>query len=290
MLTILAGLALALGSATMYGLAVVLQAGEARLLPQAAGLRLALAWRLAARPRWLAGAALGVVGWPLQATALLLAPLIVVQPALAFALVVLLAAARRMLAEPVRRREWVAVGGIIGGVALLAASAPARAPLAGGAGQVAPVIVGLALVAATPIVVRRRIVRHGRLVAIGAGAGYATAGLVTKLLADAATARSWLLAGGLLVGVGLISGVGALSEMTAYQTAPATSVAPIIFVIEVVVPTLTVIIVSGEHPSGVTAGVLVVVALGMLTASVTVLARSDRVASLVATAAQTSAG
>ena len=67
--------------------------------------------------RWLAGIGLSILGWPLQLVALLLAPLVVVQPALACGLIVLLFAAERMLHEKAGRYEYRAMAAIMVGVA-----------------------------------------------------------------------------------------------------------------------------------------------------------------------------
>ena len=50
-------------------------------MPEEHGLRLSLLLRLLRRPRWLAGAAMNFLGWPLQTVALLLAPLTSCSPA-----------------------------------------------------------------------------------------------------------------------------------------------------------------------------------------------------------------
>ena len=47
-----------------------------------------------------------MLGWPLQVLALSLAPLVVVQPALAMGLIVLLVLAERMLGEHAGRYEY----------------------------------------------------------------------------------------------------------------------------------------------------------------------------------------
>ncbi len=60
---------------------------------------------LVRRARWLLGTGLSMLGWPLQVVALLLAPLVVVQPALAVGLLVLLFLAERMLGEHAGRNE-----------------------------------------------------------------------------------------------------------------------------------------------------------------------------------------
>ena len=94
-------------------------------MPVDHGLRTSLIARLLRRPRWLAGTALGLLGWPLQAVALLLAPLTVVQPGLAFGLILLLAVGARTLREPVGARDVAAVVAIVAGVAALFALGPA---------------------------------------------------------------------------------------------------------------------------------------------------------------------
>ena len=71
------------GGVRLHSLGVVFQAMEARRQFDRASLRPALVISLLSRVRWLAGIGLSILGWPLQADALLLAPLVVVQPALA---------------------------------------------------------------------------------------------------------------------------------------------------------------------------------------------------------------
>ncbi len=84
--------------------------------PREEHLRLALFGWLVQRARWLLGTGLSMLGWPLQVIALLLAPLVVVQPALAAGLLVLLLLAERMLGEHAGRSEHVAMLAIVIGV------------------------------------------------------------------------------------------------------------------------------------------------------------------------------
>ena len=84
MSSLLLGVTAACAASTMYNLGIALQAIEARVSPPELGMRLSLVAGLLRRPRWLAGTLLTILGWPLQTAALLLAPLTVVQPALAF--------------------------------------------------------------------------------------------------------------------------------------------------------------------------------------------------------------
>ena len=120
------GIGAAVGASTLYSLGIALQALDAKQAPHEEHLRLALAWGLIRRARWLLGTGLTILGWPLQVVALLLAPLVVVQPALAAGLLVLMLVAERMLGERAGRYEYMAVGAIVIGVVGAALFAPPR--------------------------------------------------------------------------------------------------------------------------------------------------------------------
>src|ERR1039457_3534906 len=132
MVDLVLGIVAAVGASTLYSLGVALQAMEAKEAPHEEHLRLALAWSLIRRTRWLLGTALSVFGWPLQVLALLLAPLVVVQPALAAGLVLLMFLGERMLGEPAGRYEYVAVTAIAVGMVGAALTAPPRSTTHGG--------------------------------------------------------------------------------------------------------------------------------------------------------------
>src|SRR2546428_9787648 len=105
---LLLGLLAAFGAAGLYSAGIALQALEARQIAKEHALRIGLLWRLVRRPRWLLGITLDLGGWALQALALALAPLTLVQPALAGGLVFLLMIGPGLLGEPVGRREVMA--------------------------------------------------------------------------------------------------------------------------------------------------------------------------------------
>jgi drug/metabolite transporter (DMT)-like permease len=108
---------LAVAAACAIGTGAALQQGAAHGTadPGAAGLGLIAA--LLRRPAWVAGVLVMVAGYALQAGALDLGRLVVVEPILATALVVaLLVAALRHRTRP-RAADWVAMGLAAGGVA-----------------------------------------------------------------------------------------------------------------------------------------------------------------------------
>ena len=84
------GIICAIGASALYNTSIALQALEAREVGQEHALRASLIGRLVRNPRWLLATVIGLLGWPLEIAALLLAPLTVVQPCLASGLVLLL--------------------------------------------------------------------------------------------------------------------------------------------------------------------------------------------------------
>ncbi len=126
MVDLVLGIGAAVGASTFYSLGIALQALDAREAPREEHLRVALVWGLLRRARWLAGTGLSILGWPLQVIALLLAPLVVVQPALAAGLLVLMFVAQRMLGEHAGRYEYLAMGAIAIGVIGAGLTAPPR--------------------------------------------------------------------------------------------------------------------------------------------------------------------
>src|SRR4051794_27815922 len=139
---LLGGIVLAAGAAACFDGAVALQAVEARAVGDR-GVGAGLLRSLIARPRWLAATGLAIAGWPLQIAALSLAPLTVVQPALALGLVLLLALGRRLLGEPVRPRDYAAVAVLAVGLGLLAWVAPEASHVHADTGPLAAVLGGL---------------------------------------------------------------------------------------------------------------------------------------------------
>src|SRR5256885_12284357 len=110
----------------MFNVGSALQALDAREAPADESLRLKLLARLARRRRWIAGLVFGGLGFGLQVLAFAGAPFVVVQPALAAGLIVLVALGARVLGERVTRGELAGIGAIGLGIALLAWGAPAH--------------------------------------------------------------------------------------------------------------------------------------------------------------------
>lgn len=265
------GIVCAVGASLLYNTSIALQALEAREVPGEHSLRVSLIGRLIKNPRWLGATALGLLGWPLEIGALLLAPLTVVQPCLASGLVVLLWLGVKRLGERPGRREYLAVAAIVAGVAGVAWAAPARSTGHAGAVAIGLALALIAIPVAAPYVLRRRAGGAGLLAVVGAGFGYAWTAIASKLLTDELAAGTLLVAVAWLATAAVSEGLALLSEMSALQRRPATQVAPVMFAVQVLVPVLLAPLIFDESWSTTPLGGLALIAFMALALAGTVL-------------------
>ena len=283
MVELVLGIAAAVGASALYSLGIALQAMDAREAPQAAHLRIALLRGLFTRARWLLGTGLSILGWPLQVIALLLAPLVVVQPALAAGLVFLMFLGERMLGEHAGRKEHVAVTGIVLGVLGAAASAPPRTTSHAADLTITLVLVGLGLASLVPYLLRAMGHSFAEVTMIGAGLAFGWSGVATKLASDDLAGGHYIAAAAWGLSTAAASGVGVLSEMSALQERPAIQVAPVVFVTQTVVPVVLAPLLLGESFSATPlGGVPLAFSLRLLVAGAALLARSPLLLGLTA--------
>jgi hypothetical protein len=254
------GIVAAVGASLLYNTSIALQALEAREVPGEHALRLSLLGRLVRNRRWLVATGIGLLGWPLEILALLLAPLTVVQPCIASGLILLLWLGATRLGEEPGRREGLAVAAIVAGVAGIALTAPARSADHAGTAAIALALGLVAIPVVLPYALRARI-RHspqqggveggwgdwiGTLAVVGAGCGYAWTAIASKLLTDELAAGAVLAALAWLATAGASEGLALLNEMSALQRRAATHVAPAMLAVQVVVPVLLAPAIFGE--------------------------------------------
>ena len=283
MVELVLGIGAAVGASTLYSLGIALQAMDAREAPHEEHLRLALAWGLLRRARWLIGTGLSILGWPLQVLALLLAPLVVVQPALAVGLLVLMFLGQRMLGEHAGRYEYLAIGAIVIGVIGAGLTAPPRTTTHRSEElTITLVLVGLGLASLLPYLLSLLRRPPASVTMIGAGLGFAWSGVATKLASDELSQGHLVAAAAWGLSTAVASGVGVLSEMSALQSRPAIQVAPVVFVTQTVVPVVLAPLLLGERftatPLG---GVPLGVSLALLVAGAALLARSPLLLALM---------
>lgn len=279
------GILAAVGASVLYNTSIALQALEARDVPHEHSLRISLIGKLVRNRKWLGATALGLLGWPLEIVALLLAPLTVVQPCLVSGLIVLLWLGATRLGETPGKREFIAVAAIIAGVGGVAWAAPDRTT--DHAGTLA-IVIALGLVAipiALPYVLRRKAATLSILAVLSAGFGYAWTAIASKLLTDELAAGTLLIAVAWLATALASEGLALLSEMSALQRRPATHVAPVMFAVQVLVPVILAPLIFEEKWSTTPLnGVVLVAFMAVALAGTTLLAGSRVVGAVIESA------
>jgi hypothetical protein len=276
------GIICAIGASGLYNTSIALQALEARDVGEEHALRVSLIGRLVRNPRWLLATFIGLLGWPLEIGALLLAPLTVVQPCLACGLVLLLWLGVTRLGERPGRREFGAVAAIVLGVAGIAWAAPARTTSDAGTGPIAIALILVAIPILAPFALRGWKGAVGTLAVVAAGFGYAWTAIASKLLTDQLSAGSVLVAAIWLATAAASEGLALLSEMSALGRRPATQVAPLMFAVQVTVPVILAPLIFEESwsdtPGG---GAGIVAAILLVLAGVVALAGSPSVGAVI---------
>jgi drug/metabolite transporter (DMT)-like permease len=165
---------LALVASCCFAVAAVVQQGAAYRLDSERAFEPGVLLRLIRRPAWLAGLAAVIAGFGLQATALGLGRLVVIEPVLATSLLFALALAARRARRRLRPGEWAAALAVVTGLAVfLVAGQPAGGQRTAGAAAlglaagVAVGLTGLCIAAAT------RFPGPRRALLLGVGAGVA---------------------------------------------------------------------------------------------------------------------
>ena len=283
MVDLVLGIAAAVGSSTLYSLGFAFQALDAREAPREEHLRLALAWGLVRRARWLLGTGLSILGFPLQVVALLLAPLVVVQPALAAGLLVLMFLAQRMLGEHAGRYEYLSMGAIVIGVIGVGLDAPPRSTMHTSEQlTITLVLVGLGFASLLPYLLRVLHRSPAAVTMVGAGLAFAWSGVATKLASDDLSQGHLGIAAAWGLSTAAASGLGVLSEMSALQSRPAIQVAPVVFVTQTVVPVVLGPLLLGESFSATPlGGVPLAASLALLVAGAAALAHSPLLLALM---------
>jgi hypothetical protein len=230
------GILAAAGASALYAIGIALQAVEARIAPSEHALRLSLFRRLVARPRWIAGTALGLAGWALQALALAHAPLTLVQPLLGLSLVALLGIAVWRLDERIGTRDVVAVLAIAAAAPVLALTAPHHQAAHAGGVRLWATLAILGAAAVSALFLRGNARASSVLVPIAAGLAYSWDGLATKFASDEYVHRAWLALAFWFVAMNVAAGLGTLGEMSALQRRPVAQVAPLVFALTTFVP------------------------------------------------------
>jgi drug/metabolite transporter (DMT)-like permease len=190
----------------------VTQHGVAARLPPARAFDPAVLLRLVRRPVWLAGLAAVIAGFGLQAAALALGRLVVIEPVLATGLLFALALAARRDRRRLRPGEWAAALAVVAGIAVfLAAGQPAGGQRTAGAAALglATAVTAGVIALCTVLAGRFPASRRALLFGVGGGVAAGTADAVVKSVAVVAAGRQLAVFGDprlyLLIVVGLLT-------------------------------------------------------------------------------------
>jgi uncharacterized membrane protein len=270
---VLIGVLAALTAATLYAAGVALQSLDARQSHSDDALRPALLLGLVQRPRWLLGGIVSFLGWPLQALALSQAPLAVVQPALAFSLVVLFVIARRFTSDPVTRADVAGALAITAGVVALSLAAPHRG---GDHGTRTLVLVGiLGVVSVLPMILRTHMFRAAILLPAAAGVAFTLLAIATRLADDTFTGHRLFPGACWLAVAGASAYAATVSEMSAMRTRAATFVVPLTVSVESVLPVIVGPLALSERlPTTLGSRLVLGLGLALIVAGVTLLGRA----------------
>ncbi len=255
---------LAITAAATFAVANVVQQRVAARLRTDTAFDSALLLRLVRRPLWLAGLGLVILSLSLQATALGLGRLVVIEPVLASSLLFALALSARADRRRMRPVEWLAALATFAGlVVFLSVAHPS-----GGSATAAPLQLGLAAAAAiviaiAAVAVSTRLSPLRRALTLGVGGGIAAG------VTDALTKTVAVLVGGHQLGVFadprlyLLVVIGLLTytlQQNGYRAASLAAFLPVFSVLDPAVGSLLGLFVYHEHLGGSPAQIAVEVA------------------------------
>ena len=187
-----AAVVIALAAALCFAFANVIQQRVASRLPTTSAFDTGVLLRLARKPLWLFGFAAIIVSISLQAAALGLGRLVLIEPILASSLLVALALSAWAERRGMRAGEWTAALATFAGLAVfLVASAPTGGQATAGTLQLGLATAGAFGIAglAALIAVKLSAVRRALVLGIGGGAAAGVTDALTKTVAFLAGAR-----------------------------------------------------------------------------------------------------
>jgi drug/metabolite transporter (DMT)-like permease len=245
---------LALAGSACYAVAAVTQQGAAAHLAAGRAFDPAVLVRLGRRPAWLAGLAAVIAGFALQAAALGLGRLVVIEPVLASGLLFALVLAARRDRRPLRRAEWAAAVAVVAGLAVfLAAGQPAGGQRTAGVAVLGVAAGGAAGLTGLGVILAGRFTGPRRALLFGVGGGVAAGATDALVKTVAVLAAGHLLAPFADPRLYLLIAVGLLAytiQQNGYRAAGLAAFLPAFAVIEPVVGSLLGLIVYHERLRG----------------------------------------
>jgi len=238
----------ALAAAGCFGAAAVLQAIGARQTKQVEGIDPRLLWRVARSVPYLVGLSLDLVGFLLALTAMRSLPVFAVEAIFASYVAFAAILATVVLKARLRPTEWLALGGVGVGLAMVVSSAGTqRVPPDGAAARIALLVTLLVLGAAAVVVGRLRSRWAVVIIAFLAGLVWGVIPIAVRLLRDPVSVTG-LLGDPAAYIVVAAAGLGLLLDTTALQRTSVTVATAMILVGETFVPALAGLVFLGDQP------------------------------------------
>ena len=274
---------LALLAAACFAVSNVTQMDAVSRQPPGRSVDAGVLVRVARDPLWLVGLGASILGFGLEALALAIAPVVLVQPLIVAELPFALPLAARVAGRRLGRQEWAGIGLVSAGLAgVVAVIRPEDAPIRAGAAVWLALFAAVAVVAAGLVAAGHRAGPVGRTSAVAAAAG-ATFGLLSVV--TKATSRQFEMHGlGALAGwepwaLAVVGLTGMTLAQNAYRAGPLAVSLPLLDIGEPAAGSLIAVAVFGERlgPMGAAGAAVLVVALVAVVAGVAVLDRSPLV-------------
>ena len=239
--------------------------------------------RVARDPLWLIGLVASILGFGLEATALAIAPVVLVQPLIVAELPFALPLAARVAGRHLGRQEWTGIGLVSAGLAgVVIVIRPEDAPIRAGATMWVTLFAVVALVAAGLVAAGHRAGPVGRTSALAAAAGavFGLLSVVTKATSSRFEAHGLAaLAGWEPWALAVVGLAGMTLAQNAYRAGPLAVSLPLLDIGEPAAGSAIAVAVFGERlgPLGTAGAGVLVLALTAVLAGVAVLDRSPLV-------------
>jgi drug/metabolite transporter (DMT)-like permease len=245
---------LALAGSACYAAAAVTQQGAAAHLAAGRAFDPVVLVRLGRRPAWLAGLAAVIAGFALQAAALGLGRLVVIEPVLASGLLFALVLAARRDRRPLRRAEWAAALAVVAGLAVfLAAGQPTAGQRTAGVAVLGLAAGGAVGLTGLGVILAGRFAGPRRALLFGVGGGVAAGATDALVKTVAVLAAGHLLAPFADPRLYLLIAVGLLAytiQQNGYRAAGLAAFLPAFAVTEPVIGSLLGLIIYHERLRG----------------------------------------
>jgi drug/metabolite transporter (DMT)-like permease len=246
--------ALAIGGAFSYAVASVTQQRAASALTSSVAFDPAVLAKLARTRRWLLGLVAVLWGYGLQAAALDLGRLVVVEPVFPTGLLFALLLAARADKRRLTRSEWTAAVAAVGGLAVfLVAAQPHGGHRTAGTVPLAIVAAGAVCVAALSCLVATRVAKPHRALALSVGGGIgagATDALTKTVAVLAGTQLLGLFADLRLYFLALVGLLTFTMQQNAFRAAGLAASLPAFAVLEPLIGSMIGLIVYHERVGG----------------------------------------